>query len=234
MKHIPVDLIIHSLIDLLATCKRHQGLVKPLTFCLDVRQFALESRETGVDQVDLWLLKRLDNETELDFASPTEVAVANRIAATAFALMSNSGAEEPAHILLDAAQRIVGLPVTVPAGGLGKSTVDSIRSMLGISGKPETSVHEAVAAMVIEQNALLAKVNAATHEAKPFKFKIGDKVRFNQPSKPTEHPSYGEKGHIDRMDDSDHRLPVRVKWEGCGDLTTWHHPEHLMVLSRGD
>ena len=142
MRTIPVDLILHSLADLLAELPAESATstyADPLARC--IRHDLLAEQWTsgaGVMQHADWLARRLDPE-QRDFIGKhhisgetraLEVATARRLADTAFAMLVEQDAEATsrATTLLRAAQAIVGLAVEQPAKGFALPTYESWRS----------------------------------------------------------------------------------------------------------
>lgn len=72
---------------------------------------------------------------------------------------------------------------------------------------------------------------APAEETERPQFKVGDRVRFKPQTKTGEHPSHGDEGCIDRVDDADSRLPFRVKWFALSNFATWHRPGHLTLIT---
>lgn len=122
MRTIPVDLILHSLLDLLRAVPADTPgtTAEALALCIDHRRVAEEWQADGDPaQAADWLRRRLD-QRDTPIASlvgtdtrTIEVAVARRLADVAFALCIEQTAEATAHAstLLRAAQAIVGLVV---------------------------------------------------------------------------------------------------------------------------
>lgn len=122
MRTIPVDLILHSLLDLLIVVPVDTlgTYAEAIERCIDHRRVAEEWQADGDPATAAdWLRRRL-NQRDTPTAGfvdkdtrAIEVAVARRLADTAFALCIEQTAEATAHAttLLRAAQAIVGLPV---------------------------------------------------------------------------------------------------------------------------
>lgn len=120
MRTIPVDLILHSLLDLLRAVPADTpgAYTEALALCIDHRRVAEEWQADGDPaQAADWLRWRL-NHRDTPIAGivgkdtrTIEVAVARRLADVAFALCIEQTAEATAHAttLLRAAQAIVGL-----------------------------------------------------------------------------------------------------------------------------
>lgn len=117
MRTIPVDLILHSLLDLLRAGPGTYA--EAIALCIDHRRVAEEWQADGDPaQAADWLRRRIDPPYGSRAAAVVgkdtrtiEVAVARRLADVAFALCIEQTAEATAHAttLLRAAQAIVGL-----------------------------------------------------------------------------------------------------------------------------
>ena len=128
MRTIPVDLILHELAARLAELPdpQHRDLHHAISRgCIRPQALAEEwTSGAGVAQQAVWLVRHLDGEDMTtprlrEIAAETramEVAVARRLADCALSLLVTQGAEDAAtaQTLLQAAQRVVGLPAAKP------------------------------------------------------------------------------------------------------------------------
>ena len=134
MRPIPVDLILHELAARLAELPdtpdtQHRDLHRAISNgCIRPQTLAEEwTSGAGVAQSAAWLVRRLDGEDMTaprlrEIAAETramEVAVARRLADCALSLLVTQDAEDAAtaQTLLQAAQRVVGLPTAKPGAG---------------------------------------------------------------------------------------------------------------------
>ena len=133
MRTIPVDLILHELAARLAELPdpQHRDLHLAISGgCIRPQTLAEEwIHGAGVAQQSAWLIRRLDGEDMTahrlrEIAAETramEVAVARRLADCAISLLVTQDAEDAAtaQTLLQAAQRVVGLPAAKPGAEAG-------------------------------------------------------------------------------------------------------------------
>lgn len=230
MRTIPVDLILHELAARLAELPdpQHRDLHLAISGgCIRPQTLAEEwIHGAGVAQQSAWLIRRLDGEDMTahrlrEIAAETramEVAVARRLADCAISLLVTQDAEDAAtaQTLLQAAQRVVGLPTAKPSAEAAPPppvsctasrtraahSTGTIRSVTvnGVTQEVKVPVKEGDVISFSEDNKVVVKSRA---------FKVGDKVRYvRNLDGSTKTPPIGWEGIIESDDGTE--LPFRV------------------------